>query len=91
VPCEPPPSSTTRPKWRPSSAGLPAAFLKGNKLLAQIDEGHGITPAAQFEAKQAAIERQRLDIPDLQRDVVEAYDTRSRDSAVRTCSVSLKD
>src|ERR1700757_4692617 len=40
--------------------GLPAALLQGNKLIAQVDEGHGVTLAAQFEFEETAIERQRL-------------------------------
>src|SRR5262245_34805539 len=58
--------------------GLPAALLKGDKLIAKVDEGHGVTLAAQFEPEETAIECQRLiDIPHLQCDVVEAYDARS--------------
>src|SRR5262245_66542860 len=58
--------------------GLPAALLKGDKLVAQIDEGHRVTLAAQFEPEETAIECQCLiDIPYLQCDVVEAYDARS--------------
>jgi len=37
--------------------GLRAALLKGNKLIAQVDEGHGVTLAAQFEPEETAIER----------------------------------
>ena len=29
--------------------GLPAALLKGDKLIAQVDEGHGVILATQFE------------------------------------------
>jgi hypothetical protein len=60
--------------------GLPAALLKGNKLITQVDESHGITLAAQFEPEETAVVRQRLiDIADLQRDVVEANDARFRE------------
>jgi len=59
--------------------GLLAAFLQGNELIAQVDERHRGTLAAQFEFEKAAVERQRLvDIADLQRDVVEAYGARLR-------------
>src|SRR5262245_12312383 len=57
---------------------LPAALLKGDKLIAQVDEGHGVILAAQFEPEKTAIECQCLiDIPHLQCDVVEAHDARS--------------
>jgi hypothetical protein len=60
-------------------SGLPAAFLKSDKLIAQVDEGHGVTLAAQFEPKEPPIECQRfIDIPHLQCDVVEAYNARFR-------------
>src|SRR5262245_1222524 len=56
---------------------LPAALLKGDKLIAQVDEGHGVILAAQFEPEETAIECQCLiDIPHLQCDVVEAHDAR---------------
>src|ERR1700746_4205800 len=38
--------------------GLPAALLQGNKLIAQVDEGHGVTLAEHFKFEDAAIERQ---------------------------------
>jgi hypothetical protein len=57
--------------------GLPTALLKGDKLIAQVDEGHGVTLAAQFKPEETAIECQCLiDIPHLQCDVVEAHDAR---------------
>jgi hypothetical protein len=50
-----------------------------------------ITLAAQFELEKAAIERQRLiDIPHLQRDVVVAYDTRSRELSHQNLLSGLK-
>src|SRR5581483_2397849 len=53
---------------------LPAAFLQGNELVAQVDEGHRVALAAQFELEEAAIERQRLiDVAHLQRNVIETY------------------
>src|SRR5690242_4768945 len=39
-------------------SGLPPALLKSNKLIAQIDEGHGIALAAQFEFENTPIECQ---------------------------------
>jgi len=53
---------------------LPAALLQRNELVAQIDERHRVALAAQFEAEEAAIERQSLvDIAYLQRNVIESY------------------
>jgi len=53
--------------------GLLAAFLKGKKLIAQIDEGSMLALAAQLEFEQAAIEGQSLlDVADLERDVVQS-------------------
>jgi hypothetical protein len=58
--------------------GLPATLLKRDKLIAKVDEGHGVTFAAQFKPEETTVERQRLiDIPHLQCDVVEANDARS--------------
>src|SRR6266508_6140002 len=52
--------------------GLAAALLQREELIAQIDEGRGLAPAAQLEVEQAAVERQRrVDIADLERDMVE--------------------
>jgi hypothetical protein len=57
--------------------GLPAALLKGDKLIAQVDKGYGVTVVAQFEPEETATERQCLiNIPHLQCDVVEAHDAR---------------
>jgi hypothetical protein len=38
--------------------GLPAALLKSDELIAQVDKGHGVTLAAQFEPEETAIECQ---------------------------------
>src|SRR6516225_11191742 len=57
---------------------LPAALLKSNKLIAQVDEGHGVTLAAQLEFEETTVERQRLvNISYLQRNMIEAYNARS--------------
>ena len=54
-------------------AGLLAAFLKGKKLVAQIDEGGVLALAAQREFEQASVEGQSLlDIAHLERDVVQS-------------------
>ena len=54
---------------------LLAALLQGDELVAEIDEGHVIALAAQFELEQPAPEGQRLlDVADLERYMVEAYD-----------------
>src|SRR5215471_259259 len=59
--------------------GLPATFLQGNKLIAKVDEGHGLSLATQLESEESAVERQRLvDVADLQRNMVEANDARFR-------------
>src|SRR3546814_1076531 len=51
---------------------LAAALLQREELVAEIDEGGGLAPAAQLEIEQAAIEGQRLvDIADLEGDMVE--------------------
>ena len=56
---------------------LLAALLQGDELIAEIDEGHVVALAAQFELEQPAPEGQRLlDVADLQRDMVEAHDAR---------------
>jgi 2,3-bisphosphoglycerate-independent phosphoglycerate mutase len=63
---------------------LPATLLKRNKLIAQVDESHGVALAAQFEAEETTVERQRLfDIPYLQRNVVEADNARFRELSHR--------
>src|SRR5207302_1604647 len=52
--------------------GLPATLLQGDELIAEVDEGHGVAPAAEFEREDAAVERQRFaDISNFKRDVVE--------------------
>src|SRR5205085_1998953 len=57
--------------------GLSAALLKGNKLVAQVDESHRVTLAAQFETEESTIERQRfVNITDLNRNVVHANHAR---------------
>src|SRR5262249_339417 len=59
--------------------GLSATFLQGNKLIAKVDEGHGLSLATQLESEESAVERQRLvDVADLQRNMVEANDARFR-------------
>src|SRR5262249_29430410 len=56
---------------------LLAAFLEGDELVAQVDEGHGLALAAQLELEQPAVEGQRLlDVADLERHVVEADNAR---------------
>jgi hypothetical protein len=53
--------------------GLLTAFLKREKLIAQVDEGGVFALAAQREFEQAAVEGQSLlDITDLKRDVVQS-------------------
>src|SRR5215469_424824 len=65
-------------------SGLPAALLKCNKLIAQVDEGHGVTLAAQLEFEEATVERQRLvNISYLQRNMIEAYGARSSEVSHR--------
>ena len=55
----------------PIVTGLFAAFLKGKKLIAKIDEGSMLVLAAQLEFKQASVEGQSIfDVSDLERDVV---------------------
>jgi hypothetical protein len=50
--------------------GLLAAFLKGKKLVAQVDESSVLAPAAQREFEQAPVEGQSLlDVAHLERDV----------------------
>ena len=57
----------------PIVAGLLAAFLKGKKLIAQIDESGVLALAAQREFKQSAVGGQSLlDVADLERDVVQS-------------------
>ena len=57
----------------PVVAGLLAAFLKGKKLIAQIDEGGVLALAAQREFEQAPVEGQSLlDVAHLERDVVQS-------------------
>ena len=49
-------------------------------MIAQVNESHGVTLAAQFEPEKTAVKRQRLfDIPHLKRNVVEPYNARSRE------------
>ena len=62
-----------QPEVSPIVAGLLAAFLKGKKLIAQIDESGVLALAAQREFKQAAVEGQSLlDVAHLERDVVQS-------------------
>ena len=54
-------------------SGLFAAFLKGKKLITQVDEGGVLAFAAQREFKQASIEGQSLlDVAHLEGDVVQS-------------------
>jgi hypothetical protein len=58
---------------------LLAALLQGDKLIAQIDKGHGVALAAQLEIEETAVERERLFyVPHLQRHVVKANGSRLR-------------
>lgn len=51
---------------------LTAALLERQELVAQVDEGRILVPAAQGELEQPAVERQRfVDVADLERHVVE--------------------
>jgi hypothetical protein len=60
-----------KPEVTPVVTGLFAAFLKGKKLIAKIDEGSMLVLAAQLEFKQASVEGQSIfDVSDLERDVV---------------------
>jgi hypothetical protein len=53
---------------------LLAAFLQRDELVAQIDERHRVALAAEFEPEQPAVKCQGfLDVPDLERDVIEAH------------------
>ena len=50
---------------------LRSACLKGQELIAEIDEGHGVALAAQFEVEQATVEGERLvDVADFEGDMV---------------------
>ena len=61
------------PKVTPVVTGLLAAFLKGKKLVAQIDEGGMLALAAQREFEEAPVESQSpLDVAHLERDVVQS-------------------
>src|SRR5262249_12264268 len=61
---------------------LLAALLERDELIAEVDEGHGLALAAQLEREKLAIERQRLlDVADLERDMVEAHNSRLPESA----------
>src|SRR5262249_16338129 len=52
---------------------LPAALLKGEELVAEIDESSVFALAPQLEVEQAAIKCQRfIDITDFDRNVIEA-------------------
>ena len=52
--------------------GLGAALLESQELIAQVDEGRGLAPAAKLEFEQATVKRQRLiDITDFESDMVE--------------------
>jgi hypothetical protein len=53
---------------------LLAALLQRDELVAEIDEGVGVAPAAQLEREQATVEGERgIDVADLQRHMVEAH------------------
>ena len=48
-------------------------FLEREELVAEVDEGSGVAPAAQGEVEQATVERQRLvNVTDLEGNVIEA-------------------
>ena len=49
-----------KPEVTPVVTGLFAAFLKGKKLIAKIDEGSMLVLAAQLEFKQASVEGQSI-------------------------------
>src|SRR5262249_14836064 len=52
--------------------GLSTALLEREELIAQIDEGRGLAPAAKFEVEQATVNRQGLiDIIHLKSDMIE--------------------
>src|SRR5262249_18510862 len=52
--------------------GLPAALLKGEELVAEVDERGVVAPAAQLEIEQPTVEFQRrVDVADLDRHVIE--------------------
>jgi hypothetical protein len=56
---------------------LPAALLKGEELVAEIDEGSVFALAAQLDVEQPTVEFQRLvDVADLDRNVIEADSAR---------------
>jgi hypothetical protein len=56
---------------------LPAAFLKSQELVAEIDEGSILAPAAQLEIEQPAVKFQRLvDVADFDRHVIETDSAR---------------
>src|SRR5450631_1690122 len=66
-----------KPKMTSIVGGLCTALLQRNELVAQIDERHVIALAAKLEIEQPAIESQsRLDVTDLERDMIETDDAR---------------
>ena len=53
---------------------LPPALGERDELVADVDECHAPGSAAKRELEDAAVELERLlDVPDLQRDVVDSY------------------
>ena len=66
-----------KPEMTAVIGSLPAAFLKREELIAEIDEGRVLALTAQREVKQASVECQRLfNVVDLDRDMVETNGTR---------------
>tara|TARA_B100001971_G_scaffold214516_1_gene252380 strand:+ start:5648 stop:5887 length:240 start_codon:yes stop_codon:yes gene_type:complete len=54
---------------------LRPAFGQGEELIAHIEEGHTLAPAPEIETEDRTIEAERfVDVSDLQRDVVDAYE-----------------
>ena len=56
---------------------LPSTLGERDELIPDVDERHAPGPSAQRELEDPAVEVQRLlDVPDLQRDVVDSYKLR---------------
>ena len=65
---------------------LPPALGERDELVADVDERHAPGSAAQRELEDAAVELERLlDVPDLQRDVVDSDRLRSHDRLAPHC------
>ena len=79
-----------KPEMTAVVGSLPAAFLKREELIAEIDESLVLALAAQFEVKQASVECERLfNVADLDRDMVETNGTRLLCSAIRGLQPSV--